>query len=125
MARLLRRRVARIELILGRIRLARAFTCYQLLDLLAGIRPENTPVLVLDLLHTFYVDDIPLDVRRRVLERCGRHLQQLSLSRPVAVLTLRMPSEDYPRFYTMLAALADKIYQAEITGPAVSQPNLF
>src|SRR5512146_1985886 len=85
-ARLLRRRVTHIEAVLGRILLARAFTCYQLLDLLAGIRPGNTPVLVLDALHTFYTDDIPLEARRRTLEGCGRHLQRLSLSRPVAVL---------------------------------------
>ncbi|HEY5903546.1 MAG TPA: hypothetical protein VIU39_13410 [Anaerolineales bacterium] len=124
-ARLLRRRVTHIEAILGRIQLARAFTCYQLLDLLAGIRPGNTPVLVLDALHTFYTDDIPLEARRRTLEGCGRHLQRLSLSRPVAVLAQRTQSEEYPRFYTMLASLADTVHQMESAEPAVSQPGLF
>src|SRR5512144_2637964 len=57
-ARLLRRRVTHIEAVLRRIQLARAFTCYQLLDLLAGVRPGSTPVLVLDTLHTFYSDDM-------------------------------------------------------------------
>lgn len=124
-ARLLRRSVTHIEAVLGRIQLARAFTCYQLLDLLAGIRPGSTPVLVLDTLHTFYSDDIPVEVRRRILGGCGRHLQRLSLSRPVAVLAQQMPSEEYPRFYTMLAALADRVYHLETAGVAVSQPGLF
>ena len=124
-ARLLRRRVTHIEAVLGRIQLARAFTCYQLLDLLAGVRPGSTPVLVLDILHTFYSDDMLLEVRRRTLEGCGRHLQRLSLSRPVAVLVQQMPSEEYPRFYTMLAALADKVYHLEVAAQAVSQPGLF
>jgi len=124
-ARLLRRSTPRLESILGHIHLARAFTCYQLLDLLSGARPESAPLLVLDMLHTFYSDDIPLDVRRRTLERCGRHLQRLSLYRPVAVLTPRAASQDFPRFYSMLASLADEIYQPETARPAAMQPDLF
>src|SRR5574340_52871 len=124
-ARLLRHRLTQIEPVLGRIQLARAFTCYQLLDLLSTIRPEPVPVLVLDMLHTFLNNDIRLDVRKRVLERCGRYLQQLALSRPVAVLTPQVPAEDYPRFYTMLASIADQVYQAEPDMPAASQMALF
>jgi hypothetical protein len=124
-ARLLRHSLTQIEPVLDRIQLRRAFTCYQLLDLLAGIRPDSAPVLVLDMLHTFLNNDIHLDVRRRVLERCGKHLQRLSLARPVAVLTAQSPAEDYPRFHTMLAALADEIYLAEPERPAISQPGLF
>jgi hypothetical protein len=125
LARLLRHRLTQIEPVLGRIQLARAFTCYQLLDLLATIRPEPVPVLVLDMLHTFLNTDIHLDVRKRVLEKCGRHLQQLALSRPVAVLTPQVSAEDYPHFYTMLASMADQVYQAEPGQPAASQPVLF
>ena len=125
LARRLRRSVTHIETVLARVQLARAFTCYQLLDLLASIRPESAPVLVLDILHTFYTDDIPLEVRRRVLEKCISHLQHLALARPVAVLAQRAASEDYPRFYTMLARLADEVYEMEAVQPAVSQPGLF
>jgi hypothetical protein len=124
-ARRLRFQTTEIETILGRVQLARAFTCYQLLDLLAAIRPGSAPVLVLDMLHTFYTDDIPVEVRRRVLEKCGQHLQRLSLSRPVAMLAQREASEDFPRFYTMLALLADDVYQIEAEEPAVSQMRLF
>jgi hypothetical protein len=124
-ARLLRHSLAQIEPVLERIQLRRAFTCYQLLDLLANIRPEPSPVLVLDMLHTFLNNDIRLNVRRRVLERCGQHLQRLALHRPVAVLTPQVCAEDYPRFFTMLAALADDVYQAEPERPAILQSVLF
>ncbi len=125
LARRLRRSVTHVEAVLAEVQLRRAFTCYQLLDLLAAIRPAPEPVLVLDILHNFYTDDIPLQVRSRVLEKCGRRLQQLSLSRPVAVLAQQEPAQDYPRFYAMLAQLADEVYEVQTEEPAVSQPRLF
>jgi hypothetical protein len=66
LARALRRRTAAIQQVLGRVRLARPFTCYQLLDLLTDIRPERDPVLVLDFLHHFHNPDIARHVRQRV-----------------------------------------------------------
>jgi hypothetical protein len=60
-----RRRTTEVQRVLGRVRLARPFTCYQVLDLLEDIRPERDPILVLDFLHHFYNPDIHL-TRRRV-----------------------------------------------------------
>lgn len=125
LARRLRRSVMYVEAVLAQVQLTRAFTCHQLLDLLAAIRPAGTPVLALDMLHNFYADDIPLKVRRRVLEKCGQHLQRLSLSRPVAVLVQQTAAEDFPGFYSMLAQLADEVYQTQAEEPATSQLRLF
>ena len=54
----IRRRTPEVQQVLGRVRLARPFTCYQVLDLLEEIRPERDPILILDFLHHFYNPDI-------------------------------------------------------------------
>jgi hypothetical protein len=125
LAHALRRRTVEVAGALERVRLARAFTCYQLLDLLAGTAPDSCPLLVLDFLHTFYSPDIPLPVRWRVLNGCGRHLQRLAVERPVAVIVQHTAEADSPRFFSFLAAIADEVLQA-LTAPAESlQPSLF
>lgn len=125
LARRLRRSVIHVDTVLAQVQMVRAFTCYQLLDLLAAIRPTTAPVLVLDILHNFYTEDIPLKVRMRTLKKCGQHLQRLSLSLPVAVLVQQTDSEDFPHFYATLTQLADEVYEVQAERPAASQLRLF
>ncbi len=56
--------------ILDRLRLVRARTCFQLLDLLMEADKENKSVLILDPLHHFYNADVELSVRERIFEQC-------------------------------------------------------
>ena len=126
LVRSLRRRTAAIHDILGRIRLARPFTCYQVLDLLADIRPERDPVLVLDFLHHFHNSDLDLNVRQRVLEQCCRHLERLSLMRPLLVFVQVLDSDEYRSFFPLVAQAADEVLQAAESEPAEAlQPVLF
>jgi hypothetical protein len=48
------------------VRLSRAFTCYQMLALLAETPAGGPPTLVLDLLDTFYDESVPLHESRRL-----------------------------------------------------------
>ncbi len=105
----IRRRTPDIKQILGRVRLARPFTCYQVLDLLEETRPERDPILILDFLHHFYNPDIQLPVRQRVLEQCRKHLQRLALSRSLLVFVQEMQTEEYERFLPVLTAAADEV----------------
>lgn len=109
----IRRQTPDIHQVLGRVRLARPFTCYQVLDLLEETRPERDPILVLDFLHHFYNPDLQPDVRQRVLEQCCRHLQRLALSRGLIVFTERLETEEYARFFPLVAAVADDILHTE------------
>jgi hypothetical protein len=109
----IRRKTPEIQQILGRVRLARPFTCYQVLDLLEEIRPERSPILILDFLHHFYNPDIQLSVRQRVLEQCCKHVQRLALSRSLLVFVQAIQAEEYGRFFPMLAAVADEILQTD------------
>jgi hypothetical protein len=121
----IRRSTVELERVLNNVRLARAFTCYQLLDLLAAAPVDGTPVLVLDFLHTFFTPDLPLSVRLRTLRECCHHLRQLSHHQPVTVFALRVPVKDYEIFYPILAAGADEIIQPEAEDPASWQETLF
>ncbi len=122
----LRRRTTAIYDVLGGVRLARPFTCYQLLDLLTDIRPERDPVLVLDFLHHFHNPDIPIDVRQRVLRQCCKRLEQLSLLRPLLVFVETLQTEEYRSFFPLVADRADEVLQAAEAEPAKAlQPALF
>ncbi len=121
----IRQSTVEVKRALERVRLARAFTCYQLLDLLAEARPDKDPLLVLNLLDNFYSPDIPLPVRLRVLSQCNGHLQRLSIYKPVAILIQETPAVEYRQFHALLAAIADEIIQAGTEPDEFTQPTLF
>src|SRR5687767_4979776 len=56
------------EILDSRLRLTRARTCFQLLDLLREPDNQNKSILILDPLHHFYNEDIELPVRNRILQ---------------------------------------------------------
>jgi hypothetical protein len=107
----IRRSTVELGRVLNNVRLARAFTCYQLLDLLAAAPADGTPVLVLDFLHTFFTPDIPSSIRLRTLRECCHHLRQLAPHQPVTVFALREAVKDYEIFHRILAASADEVLQ--------------
>jgi len=64
--------------LLERITVSRAFTCYQMLSLLETTLSLPAPILVLDLLNTFYDESVRVHERHRLLESCITHLDRLS-----------------------------------------------
>jgi len=84
-ARAARRHTHDLHAALARIRLARAFTCYQMLAMLSEAPADGLPVLVIDLLATFYDDNVRLEESQRLLGQCIPHLQRLSQFAPVVV----------------------------------------
>ena len=111
---------------LDRLRLVRARTCFQFLDLLIDVDNDNQSVLVLDPLHHFYNADIDLPTRDRILQKCCHYLKRLSLSNPVTLLVPKLDSQDHERFFPTLAELADEFIPAEeATILEASQGSLF
>lgn len=84
-ARTIRSLTLELEPALAGIRISRAFTCYQMLALLEQEPAQNRPVLVLDLLATFYDESVPLSEAGRLLRACLVHLRRLSAGAPVVV----------------------------------------
>jgi hypothetical protein len=112
--------------ILDHLRLVRARTCFQLLDLLMDADKENKSILILDPLRHFYNEDVELSQRRRILERCCQLIKNLSISNPIALLVPKLDTEDHKRFFPILAAVADEIIPVEETSEMeASQDSLF
>ena len=125
LAHAIRLHTTEVERVLGRVRLARAFSCYQLLDLLESARADGVPILVLDFLHNFFDPDLPMPVRLRTLRACCDHLRRLSLRGPVTVLTVQATGPEYEAFSAPLFAIADEVLQPVVEEPFVWQPRLF
>jgi hypothetical protein len=85
LARLLRRHTPHLQAALSNIHVARAFTCYQVVALLAETPALPVPTLVLDLLSTFHDESVPLHERRRLLESSLLELRRLSSRAPTLV----------------------------------------
>ena len=112
--------------ILDRLRLVRARTCFQLLDLLMEADNENQPVLIIDPLHHFFNEDVELRVRDQILEQCCQYIKRLSLSNPVAMLVPKLETEDHKRFFPILAAITDEVIPlVEATETVAIQAQLF
>lgn len=84
-ARLTRRLTARPYRALERVRLSRAFTCFQLAELIENAATDPQPLFVLDLLATFYDESVPLRDVERLLDRTITHLKRLANAAPVVV----------------------------------------
>lgn len=111
--RLVRRYTLNIEETLDNPRLRRPMTCLQLLDLLMEADKGNRPTLITNFLHHFYNNDVKLSLRDRVLEQCCQYTKRLSLSNSVFVLVPRLNTEDYNRFFPVLASIANEIIPVE------------
>ena len=84
-ARLARRLSSNPREVLERIRLSRAFTCFQLAQLIENAPASAQPLFVLDLLTTFYDESVPLRDSERLLATAIAHLKRLAAVGPVIV----------------------------------------
>jgi hypothetical protein len=123
--RIIRKRTTKVREVMKGLRLARASTCYRLLDSLANTDLQGEPILVTNFLHTFYEADIPLDVRLFKLRECCSELKRLAFYRPVIVMVQEVDGEDYEKFIPALRSLADKTFSFEPELEQISQPVLF
>jgi len=123
--RLLREKTTDIKAITGRLRMVRASTCYRLFDSLATTDSKGEPILIMDFLHTFYDDDIPLRTRLFKLRECCRELMRLAFYRPVIVITQEREGEEYEKFIPALSPLAEKTLTLEQEIEPITQTALF
>jgi hypothetical protein len=117
-----------LEEALQRIQVARAFTCYQVLTLLCESPAAPYPTLALDLLATFYDENVELYESQRLLEKCTQQLLRLSRLAPVVVsaraLHLRPPVQDRTILVKQLEAAAHQVLYEENAIPAEPQLSL-
>jgi hypothetical protein len=115
-----------VEAILKKIYVARAFTCYQVLAMLADTPADRTPVVVLDLLSTFLDENVPPEERRSLFGQSITELRRLSVRAPVVVSAHlpRQPHVDPLELLDVLGASADQVWRFELWHPQ-PPPRLF
>ncbi len=118
----LRRRELPLYTALERVRVARAFTCYQMATMLEEPAPGGIPTLVLNLLSTFQDENASLSERRRLLEVCLHNLRKNALHSPVLLVLHPQPSEE--PFLIRIREAADRVWVFELQQPA-NQLTLF
>lgn len=118
LARELRRRTNDPVGALRNVVSARAFTCYQvvtLLDQTAG-RPIQQPVLIFDLLATFYDESVSYREGRRLLEHSIQQIQAIRRNAPV-VASAAPPPDEFPQrqtFLNRLCSQAGEVWQEQL-----------
>lgn len=127
LARLIRRRTTQVDEALARIALARAFTCYQVLALLADTPAHDSPCFVLNLLTTFYDESVTQPESERLLKRAIEHLLRLRERAPVVVSVSPPPKKYAARsgLIRILEAVADEILTFSPAPLTTIQPRLF
>lgn len=81
----LRQQTTDVTAALERIRVSRAFTCYQMVTLLEETPATPVATLVLDFLATFRDENVPLGERFRLLRICLERLDCLASVAPLLV----------------------------------------
>jgi hypothetical protein len=125
LTRMVRKNTLEVKQIMSHLRSARASTCYRLFDSLANLPLSGEPILVLDFLHNFYDDGIPLPVRSFKLRQCCQELKRLAFYRPVIVITQQVVVENCGEFIPILTSVADKTISIEPEIEPIQQPALF
>lgn len=137
LARALRRQTVELQAALGRIVLARAFTCYQMEALLAASPALPNPTLVLDLPALYYDESVPLRERQRLLQRGVQHLRRLSRQAPVAVSARpaqaasrgpfagQVGQAERAALLDILIGAVDRVWEADLPAAPALPPRLF
>ncbi len=112
---------------LERITLSRAFTCYQMAALLEDTPAGTAPIILLDLLSTFYDETVSAFERRRLLNGCLTHLRRLSQGAGVvvSVCTPRIASPENDALLAALRAGADGVWSPAPALPIAEPKRLF
>jgi hypothetical protein len=117
LARQLRQQTSYWRQALERVSVARAFTCYQVETLLTESLSDLSPVLVLNLLDTFYDENVKLAERLRLLDISLAELRRLCRLASVAVSTSQPKPGQAGELLELLTAAAGQVWSYEEPQP--------
>ncbi len=119
----IRRYTHELKPTLARIQIARAFTCYQVVALLAQTPATASPKLVLDILSNFYDEDVPVPECSRLLGESMNHIRRLSQLAPV-VASAKPPRLEQPERMALFAQFRELSEDVFIFGEPQAPPPL-
>jgi len=124
-ARLIRSRSFEGAIAAKRLFIRRAFTCYQMLELLSSSPALDQPYLVLNLLATFYDEQIPEREVRRLLDACLVEVNRLSMRAPVMISLSPPQLPERAHLAEQICQTADHSFILDEPAPEFVQPALF
>jgi hypothetical protein len=71
--------------IVDRILVSRAETCFQMFDVLRALEPDSRPLVITDMLNSFYEEDIPMSEVSPLLKDCIARIKEISQYGPVLI----------------------------------------
>lgn len=100
--------------IIDRIKVQRAFTCFEAVKLVEQLPIGKAPTIILDFLSTFHDENVKIQSRRYLLETSIRHFQRLSFGPGLAV-SVSTPTDTPDSIYLFerLQAVAPQISNYE------------
>ena len=123
-AQLLRKHTVQVQEASERLFIRRAFTCYQMRALLEDTPLIPQPYLILDLLFTFYDDQVSSREANRLLHACLNTIERLTRIAPVAITLGRPLHEERKSLIEVVFARATTILTEPV--PSVdTQLSLF
>ena len=127
LARELRRQTVHIYSVIDRVKLSRVFTCYQMPARLSQLPEDGTPVVVLDLLGTFFDENISIKKRQRLLYQSLGNLRKLGAVAPVAIWlrTRSIATGEEQQLFHPVLQIASDIWEVPEAEPADYQLSLF
>jgi len=112
--------------VIDRLRIQRAFTCFEAARLLEQKRIEATPVVVLDFLSTFYDENVKLSARKFLLEHALRLFHRLGQGAGLAVSVYAPAASDASMpLFERLQSAAPTVSTYAMPEQGTSQPGLF
>lgn len=124
-ARLLRVHANEGTLTSRRLFIHRAFTCYQMLALLESTPALHQPYLVLEMLGTFYDEQVPEREVNRLLDACLNQVKRLCLHAPVIILLSPPLLPERSHLLQRIHQQADQVFGLAEPAPELIQPSLF
>lgn len=84
--------ISNVYEIMDRILVSRAETCYQMQDVLAALEPSPVPIVITDMLASFFEEDLTPQEVTLLLQKCIGHVHKLSETAPVLISASGDPS---------------------------------
>lgn len=127
LARALRRETHHVQSALKQVWLSRAFTCYQMVAMLAEMPIDGTPVIALDMLATFLDENVSFSKRQRLLDHSINLLRRISAGSPVAVWarTRSLANDEDQQLLTPLLEAAQDTWELQALERPTHQLPLF
>lgn len=114
------------EEILNRIHSRRALNCFEASKLLQITQTGKAPIIVLDLLSSFYDENVQYRMRQFLLGNCVTHLQRLSKGAGLAVFVQPFPNDTLAEdLFNRLRNAAPHVVTYETSVPLPKQQRIF